>query len=887
MRRWTICAVCLACAWTAFGIGANPRYIEEAAIGGGYGDASVNNPGGIWMEAEGDLLMDGSLTVDTNVSIGGTLGVTGAITLSGDTKIIDDKFLILGTDSDFKFGYDELTDNRLELVDGSGNLMGHITDAGTTGNWQLTGTLEVTGAATLSSTLGVTGVTTHSNDAKVIDDKFLVLGTDSDFKVAYDELTDNRLEITDSGGNLMLHLTDAGTTGNATITGALAIGGALSGVTTLSMGGALSGVTTLSMGGALSGVTTLSASGVITSTLATGTAPFTIASTTKVSNLNVDSLEGTDWTAPGAIGGVTPGSGAFTTLSASGVITSTLATGTAPFTIASTTKVSNLNVDSLEGGDWAIPGTIGSTTPNTGAFTTLSASGAATLSSTLDVAGNVALGNNATPSATSVLLMKHEPTDTAGNPLLYLDVQLRPSPAGASTASQYAIRGQTWLITANATSGELIGVSGEIDSPYLAGGGAGNAYCLQARIRNSGAGAAGIGNIIGLYVTAGGSGSTYPNYYGVLIQANTGSTIGGTTKVGLDIGSISGASGTNLAIRTGAGGDVQFGADLFLNGNDLKTTTAGTFNLVNDTATTVNFAGGATTALNMGALTGTTAPVNLGGSDTCPALVSLYGGGTGEAGASVRFYNDDDGDATVNYWELGNYTTGSGDFMLKTAGGTNVFTVSDATAITTYGTQIIGRTGGTGANTAPIKLVAGTNNTTPEEGAIEFDGTLLTYVDTGANDTRQTVVPEAYCDIYENLGATAITTEPDATYVGWVNATANQSSIDTFSNNATADRIAIGTDGDGAYLVTIRASFIATALTDVIWCVHKNGVADNSIKFISTIGASGTDVVSGSASGIMNLAALDYIDVRVSNDDAGATTCTPQTVNFSAVRIGR
>lgn len=44
----------------------------------------------------------------------------------------------------------------------------------------------------------------------------------------------------------------------------------------------------------------------------------------------------------GAIGSGTPSTGAFTTISATGVITSTLATGTAPFTIASTTPVANL-----------------------------------------------------------------------------------------------------------------------------------------------------------------------------------------------------------------------------------------------------------------------------------------------------------------------------------------------------------------------------------------------------------------------------------------------------------------------------------------------------------------------------------------------------------------
>ena len=45
----------------------------------------------------------------------------------------------------------------------------------------------------------------------------------------------------------------------------------------------------------------------------------------------------------GTVGATTPNTGAFTTISASGVITSTVATGTAPFTVASTTQVANLN----------------------------------------------------------------------------------------------------------------------------------------------------------------------------------------------------------------------------------------------------------------------------------------------------------------------------------------------------------------------------------------------------------------------------------------------------------------------------------------------------------------------------------------------------------------
>lgn len=49
--------------------------------------------------------------------------------------------------------------------------------------------------------------------------------------------------------------------------------------------------------------------------------------------------------------------------------TSTIVTGTAPLVVSSTTQVSNLNVSQLVGATWIAPGTIGSTTRNTGAFT--------------------------------------------------------------------------------------------------------------------------------------------------------------------------------------------------------------------------------------------------------------------------------------------------------------------------------------------------------------------------------------------------------------------------------------------------------------------------------------------------------------------------------------
>lgn len=124
------------------------------------------------------------------------------------------------------------------------------------------------------------------------------------------------------------------------------------------------------------------------------------------SSINAATLGNATFAAPGAIGGGTAAAGSFTTLSASDVITSTLTTGTAPFTVASTTAVGNLNASLLNGATFADPGSIGSGTPGAGAFTTLTSSSGIPLGSLATQATNTVLGNatNATavPTALSV-----------------------------------------------------------------------------------------------------------------------------------------------------------------------------------------------------------------------------------------------------------------------------------------------------------------------------------------------------------------------------------------------------------------------------------------------------------------------------------------------------
>jgi len=90
------------------------------------------------------------------------------------------------------------------------------------------------------------------------------------------------------------------------------------------------------------------------SDVATGTAPFTVDSTTVVGNLNVSQLLGSTWAAPPAIGSGTPAAGSFTTLGASGVLTAANASNAIRIGTAC---------------DLTTPPAIGGTTPAAGSFT--------------------------------------------------------------------------------------------------------------------------------------------------------------------------------------------------------------------------------------------------------------------------------------------------------------------------------------------------------------------------------------------------------------------------------------------------------------------------------------------------------------------------------------
>jgi hypothetical protein len=116
----------------------------------------------------------------------------------------------------------------------------------------------------------------------------------------------------------------------------------------------------------------------------------------------------------------TPAAGVFTTLTVTGAVTfsstmsatqytSTIATGTAPLVVASTTKVSNLNADKLDDGDWANPpsaiGT-GTRVANTSFFTNM------------DISGTESLGGSVTLATGKVMTLTDADSLTVGGKII-------------------------------------------------------------------------------------------------------------------------------------------------------------------------------------------------------------------------------------------------------------------------------------------------------------------------------------------------------------------------------------------------------------------------------------------------------------------------------------
>jgi hypothetical protein len=213
------------------------------------------------------------------------------------------------------------------------------------------------------------------------------------------------------------------------------------------------------------------------SDVATGTAPLTIASTTVVPNLNSDTVDGINAAAMTSgrlvrynstgttieTGTVAESSGALsgiTTVGMSGQLTSTVATGTAPFVIDSTTVVSNLNSDLLDGqhGSYYAPAAHGVTTgylPYANAATTWA-------NSPLSVSGTDIVRGTVFKMTNTGMLIVGDNTVDMGPPNNLLSVQITASPSLPHTG---ALRCGSWLDDGQCGQFSISKALGTKDSP--------------------------------------------------------------------------------------------------------------------------------------------------------------------------------------------------------------------------------------------------------------------------------------------------------------------------------------------------------------------------------------------------------------------------------------
>lgn len=221
----------------------------------------------------------------------------------------------------------------------------------------------------------------------------------------------------------------------------------------------------------------ISASGQITSTVATGTAPLVIASTTVVANLNASALGGATFAAPGAIGGGTPAAISCTTLSATGTVTVPNGTATAPGIRTTTYAHGMHSIDATSAGidvAGALVLTVGATASSFASGTTVSVLKATPSSSgstgSLIVSGGIA-ANAASYflSIASGYAMQVVNTNTGTAPGLFVtagrttDYALLVSNA-ADTANLLTVNGSGVVSVPTATDASAIGTAAFVDT---------------------------------------------------------------------------------------------------------------------------------------------------------------------------------------------------------------------------------------------------------------------------------------------------------------------------------------------------------------------------------------------------------------------------------------
>jgi hypothetical protein len=279
--------------------------------------------------------------------------------------------------------------------------------------------------------------------------------------------------------------------------------------------------------------------------------------------------------------------------------------------------------------------------------------------------------------------------------------------------------------------------------------------------------------------------------------------IGGAATV-VEIGSTTGTTSINNALAVD--GAATFEQDVLIKGGDV-TTNQSTFNLINTTASTINFAGAATT-INIGSENGTTAVKNnlqvdkdieIRGGDltTNQATFNLINGNA----TTVNFAG---GANTVNIAAPGSDTNIAGD--LNVTGVTNVSNHILPTVNETYDL---------GSSTQRFRDLYLSGNTIDlNGGTISFDGTSFNFQ--GGTNVGQSVDTNSQTFDLLNSIATTINFGGDATTINLGGFTG---STNIRNNLAVAGQITLGSsDSSTSTLdVTDTSFFLANSTAETIY----------------------------------------------------------------------
>jgi hypothetical protein len=391
--------------------------------------------------------------------------------------------------------------------------------------------------------------------------------------------------------------------------------------------------------------------------------------------------------------------------------------------------------------------------------------------------------------------------------------------------------------------------------------------------------------------------------------------------------------GTDLAV----GSNTTLTGDLAVNGGDITTNVA-TFNLVNTTATTVNFAGAATT-LEIGAATGTTninnnldvdGDVNIDGGDltvststfnianTTATTGNLFGAGTaitiGATTGTTTIRNANTvvtGDLAVNG---GDITTGAATFNLVNATATTVNFAGAATDV-----QIGAATGTTNVNNnldvdGDVNIDGGDltvststfniANTTATTGNLFGAGTAITIGATTGTTTIRNANTVVTGDLAVNGGDVTTTSttfnlvNATATTVNFAGAASTFNAASSVTGAQTAN-IATGVTASGSTkTVNIGTGGASGSTTNINLgstnggtvtanAVIKTGLANSAtaLDFASTDGYASMRVIRNSAASTYN----DGMWIGYGNTSSGSTrlfgggsTTVSATVNSHA-----